>query len=408
MIGDIFFSLSMRSVRLHFLRSLLAAIGIVIGVVAISSMGILGTNMTLSVTAELSENANELSISPVSESSGGGGGGGFGPPGMGGGSSDEDLYIDRNQVRDIERICADDIVVPIYSNSSETISVGDEETRATIYGLEPEDVMEVVDITEGTYLKGPNGAIVGPDLVERLDLRIGSRIEIGDPDDGPTNEVRVVGIAEEKGMSMALNTDSAIIVDADLFVNWYGDEYEYDEVLVIVSDINTVETTGTAIEDELNRKEDTVSVSDSSSMLESVTSTLSTMTSFVTAIGAISLLVAATSIFNVMMMSVTERIREIGILRSIGTRKSEVMKMFLYEATILGLVGSIIGGVMSLIGGYMVCLMMLGNTTYFWMPASLVNIGNGVVIGIFICIFSGLYPAWRAANLDPIEALRSE
>ena len=367
MIGDIFFSLSMRSVRLHFLRSLLAAMGIVIGVVAISSMGILGTNMTLSVTAELSENANELSVSPVSESSGGGGGG-FGPPGMGRGGSDEDedLYIDRNQVRDIERICADDTVVPIYSNSSETISVGDIETRATIYGLEPEDVMEVVDITEGSYLKGPNGAIVGPDLVERLDLRIGSRIEIGDPDDGPTNEVRVVGIAEEKGMSMALNTDSAIIVDADLFVNWYDDEYEYDEVLVIVSDINTVEATGEAIEDELNRKEDTVSVGDSSSMLESVTSTLSTMTSFVTAIGAISLLVAATSIFNVMMMSVTERIREIGILRSIGTRKSEVMKMFLYEATILGLVGSIIGGVMSLIGGYMVCLMMLGNTTYFW------------------------------------------
>ncbi len=405
MIGDIFFSLSMRSVRLHFLRSLLAALGIVIGVVAISSMGILGTNMTLSVTASLSENANELSVSPVSGSSGGG----FSPPGISSTtSSDDNEYIDRDQVRDIERVASKDTVIPIYSESRETITIGDEETKSTIYGLEPEDVVASIDITDGSYLKGTSGAIVGSELQDQYDLHIGSRIKIGDPDEGTQHVVRVVGFAAEKGMSMALNPDNAIIVDAKLFVDWYGGENEYDQVLVIVSDINTVNTVGNEIEEQLNRKEEKVRVRDSSSMLQNITSTLSTLTSFVTAIGAISLLVAATSIFNVMMMSVTERIKEIGILRSIGTKKREVLRMFLYEATILGLVGSLIGGVMSLIGGYIVCLIMLSNTSYFWMPASLMNIVNGVVVGIFICIFSGLYPAWRASNLNPIEALRSD
>ncbi|MBN1165651.1 MAG: ABC transporter permease [Methanospirillaceae archaeon] len=402
MIGDIFFSLSVRSVRLHFLRSLLAALGIVIGVVAISSMGILGTNMTLSITASLSENANELSVNPVSGT--GGGGGMFGSQQS---ESDDDQCIDRDQVRDIRRIAIQDTVIPIYSESGETITIGDEETRCTIYGLKPEDVVAGIKISEGSYLKGSSGAIVGSELQERYSLHIGSRIKIGDPDEGTPHIVRVVGFAEEKGMSMALNPDNAIIVDAKLFVDWYGGEYEYDQVLIIVSDINTVTETGDAIEEQLNRKEETVSVRDSSGMLENVTSSLSTMTSFVTAIGAISLLVAATSIFNVMMMSVTERIKEIGILRSIGTKKREILKMILYEASILGLVGSIIGGIMSFVGGYLICMIMLSDTTYFWMPASLVNIANGVVVGIAICIFSGMYPAWRAANLDPIEALRS-
>jgi putative ABC transport system permease protein len=126
------------------------------------------------------------------------------------------------------------------------------------------------------------------------------------------------------------------------------------------------------------------------------------------AIAGISLLVAATSIFNVMMMSVTERIREIGILRSIGTQKGEVRRMFLYEAVILGLVGAGIGAVMSVILGWLVVLAIVGTTKYFFTYQSLVYVPMAMTIGIAICIFSGVYPAWKAANLDPIEALRAE
>lgn len=143
-------------------------------------------------------------------------------------------------------------------------------------------------------------------------------------------------------------------------------------------------------------------------MMESITSTLSTMTTFVMAIAGISLLVAAVSIFNVMMMSVNERVREIGILRSIGTQRTEILRMFIYEATILGLVGAVIGAVASLIIGYVVVLGMVGTAEYFFAPGSIVYVPMAMAVGAAICIVTGVYPAWRASNLDPIEALRAE
>jgi putative ABC transport system permease protein len=109
-----------------------------------------------------------------------------------------------------------------------------------------------------------------------------------------------------------------------------------------------------------------------------------------------------------MMMSVTERIREIGILRSIGTQKGEVRRMFLYEAVILGLVGAGIGAIMSVILGWLVVLAMVGTTKYFFTYESLIYVPMAMAVGIVICIVSGVYPAWKAADLDPIEALRAD
>lgn len=82
--------------------------------------------------------------------------------------------------------------------------------------------------------------------------------------------------------------------------------------------------------------------------------------------------------------------------------------MFLYEAFILGIVGSALGGVASLVIGYSVVSAMIGSTAYFFLPASLIYVPAGMIIGMAVCIVSGLYPAWSASNLDPIEALRSE
>lgn len=109
-----------------------------------------------------------------------------------------------------------------------------------------------------------------------------------------------------------------------------------------------------------------------------------------------------------MIMSVSERVREIGILRSIGTRKSEIRKMFLYEAAIIGLIGAGIGALLSVVSGYLTVLAIVGNTTYFFTPASLIYVPQGMLVGVATCVLSGLYPAWRAADLDPIEALRAE
>jgi putative ABC transport system permease protein len=404
-IKDIFFELSLRNIRLNFLRSLLAAIGIVIGVVAITSIGIMGANMTLSVTAQLSESGNIIMISP---DSGGGSDGDMGRPGgNSGSSSDDDEYIDEKQLRTIEKITgAENLVVALYSES-DTISAGGKDGRATIYGLDPSIIPELVEIAEGTYPVSSSGVVVGPTLAERYDLKVGSRIKIGDEDEGQST-VKVNGILEEKGMSMDLNSDNAILADEKWFTSFYGGEGEYDQVNVVAADINNIEELEEEIDRQLNYRDDEVRIQDSGSMLERISESLGTITSFMTAIGAISLLVAAVSIFNVMMMSVTERIKEIGILRSIGTKRREIRRMFLYESLLLGIIGSVIGAVCSFIGGYALTFGMIGTTDYFFMPESMIYIPVGVFIGVMVCVLSGIYPAWRASNLDPIEALRAE
>ncbi|BBL68944.1 ABC transporter permease [Methanoculleus chikugoensis] len=406
MIGnDIIFALSVRSVRLHFLRSVLAALGIVIGVVAIASIGMMGANMTLSVTEELSDMANKLTVTAYR----GGGGGMMGGPGGGGsgGSSDDDA-ITESEFKTIQRIVAKYGTAYTVMSESDRIEVGSEEGRATIYGLDAEIIRGILTVETGEYPKSTTSVVVGPTLAERLDLKIGSKIDIGDPDEGSTTTVRVVGILEERGMSMDLSTDMAIVGTQKLFTGIYGGEGEYDQVNVVVNDLNDIDAVTEAIEDELNRKEDTVTVQDSSRMMESITSTVSTMTTFVMAIAGISLLVAAVSIFNVMMMSVNERVREIGILRSIGTQRTEILRMFIYEAGILGLVGAVIGAIASIVIGYIVVLGMVGTAEHFFAPGSIVYVPMAMAVGAAICIITGVYPAWRASNLDPIEALRAE
>jgi len=107
-------------------------------------------------------------------------------------------------------------------------------------------------------------------------------------------------------------------------------------------------------------------------------------------------------------MSVNERIKEIGIMRSIGTQKREVMSMFVYEAAIIGVIGSLIGGILCILAGYVISALMLGTTKYLFTVASMTSVVEGVGFGIIVCLLCGVYPSLQAANLNPIDALRHE
>jgi putative ABC transport system permease protein len=395
---DIFFDLSVRSVRLNFLRSLLASIGIVIGVVAISSMGMLGTNMQLMVKDQLTTGINIITITPDVVRA---------EPGS---SVNSVSGITDIQLREIQDAAGVNDVIAIDRTNTQ-FSIGSNDGRGSIYGLDPEDIKNIMNVSEGSFLRGESDAIVGATIASRFDVKIGTRIKIGEPNISVTRPViRVVGILPAAGLSTSngINSDNAIIVSDTWYTGQFGGGNVYDQINVNLKEVSTLTEVEDAIDKKVNRNKDVVRISDSSSRITSISSTLSSLTMFILAIGSISLLVAATSIFNVMMMSVSERVQEIGILLSIGTEKGEIRRMFLYEALILGIIGAGIGGVMSIIIGYTVVSAMIGNTAYFFMPESMVYIPAGVMIGMTVCIVSGLYPAWRASNMNPIDALRSE
>jgi len=393
----IFWEIAKRNIRIHMLRSSLAMLGIVIGVVAIATMGILGNSMVLAVGDSLRTVGDSVIVTPHV------GGGMFGP---GSGAGSVDLKITEQDFQKIQRASAPNVAIPVLQTSDRMkLGVGSEDIVAAIYGVPPDDVPDLLTLTAGEYSRGNSGCLVGSTFAIDNNVKVGSRISIGA--DGAKGTLRVTGIIEERGMAFDIMTDSAIVVTKDWFDSAYNRE-GYDKVVVKVKDLDDLPKVKTAIEDQLNKRDKIVDVVDTRETMKSIFEAFGQITTFVTAIGGISMIVAGVSILNIMMMSVTERIKEIGIMRSIGAQRREVMAMFLYEALILGVVGSLAGGIMSLIAGYAVSSLMLQTLDYLFVPSTLISIVYGVSFGIVVSLICGIYPAWRAANLNPIDALRHE
>ena len=348
----IFFEFAKRNVRLHWLRSFLAVLGILIGVVTIATIGIIGNSLVLSVSDSLSSVGDTIVVSPSTGAN----------MGMGGGVTNEKI-TDR-QVEQIRRAVTPNIAIPVYYGG-DRMTIGSETTAGVVYGIPPDDIPDLLEVDEGTFLRGSSGCMVGRRFADEHHLKVGSRIEVGDK-----GSLRVAGILKERGMGFDINPDYGIVVSD----SWYSQAYDrsdFDQVIVKVRDLNTIEEVSQSIDKSLNRREDVVNVLETKKVLETILTAFSSISMFVTAIGGISLIVAGVSIFNIMMMSVTERIREIGIMRSIGTQKRDVLKMFLYEALILGLVGSIVGGILAFAAGYAVSSLLLNSTKYIFLPSSL-------------------------------------
>ncbi|MDI6720075.1 MAG: ABC transporter permease [Methanomicrobiales archaeon] len=398
-----FLSFAVRNLRRHWIRSSLSIIGIVIGVIAIASLGIMGNSINLLVANLISDVGDTVVITPHTA---------IGTTFAGDPRTAVDAAIPARQVDEIRRAVSPHRVIPVLQGADEVEFGGGRSGYTQIIGLDPEDAAVLLDIEEGQNLR-PNqpGALVGTYLAQEYDLAPGSRIAIG----GET--LRVTGTLRERGFAADINPDFAIVVPHAWYGRHFGTADAYAMVIVRVGDMQAIDAVKEAVNARLNRREETVDIFDSREMLAQYREIYQQITIFLVGIGAISLVIAAVNILNVMYISVTERIREVGILRSIGVLRREVLRMFLYEALILGLIGSVAGGAFSAIGGYFISVAAIevftAGTTFgenftVFNLASAAYIVFGMLFGVGTSVAAGFYPAYRAAHLQPIEAMRHD
>jgi len=398
----IFFDLAKRNLKIHWVRSFLAILGIIIGVLAIASMGILGHSISLLVANLISDVGDTLIVTPHVAA----GQGFFGDPRVA-----VMARIPESDVEVIRKVAGSGRVIPVLRRAEE-MTFGDESGYVTILGLPAEEVSGLLSVEKGMYLReNAPGCLLGYYLAREFGIGPGSRIGIGN------QSQRVSGVLEERGYAVDINPDYALVVTDRWFFETFGDRKEYDQVVVKVADISQIDQVKRDIDQRLNRREKVVDIFDSRDLLRQYDRIYDQISLFLMGIGAISLIVAAVSILNVMIISVTERIHEVGILRSIGASRRNILLMFLYEAMMLGMIGSIVGGILSIVGGYFISRVaisvMTAGTTFgegasVFGPDTFFFIAGGVLFGVIVSTLSGLYPAWQASRITPIEAMRHE
>ncbi len=393
------------------LRSWLTIIGIVIGVGSVVGIVSLGDAMQEQVQSRLAEmDLTKITISPgyTKASSNVNGG----PPGMRSVSSiDSELTDD-----DIDALQGLDSIQYISGeiSGSEEVKYAGETATLPIKGVDP----QVWKYT--TTLKTQSGRLLEP--ADKYVAVIGSSVasETYDHDIGVNQvitvnnkSVRVVGILEEEGMG----DDSRIYMPIDGAVDLIEDAEDdvYDSITVKAKNEDLVDELTDDIEKKLmvsrhiiQKDDQDFSVTASKSMAESVTEMMSSMTLFLGAIAAVSLLVGAVGIANTMFTSVLEKTKEIGTMKAIGAKNRDILMIFLFNSAMVGLVGGILGVVLGSFVSSGLQMMMGGDMTGGGSGVSFSLMLEGLTLAVLIGVISGVVPAYRASKLKPVDALRYE
>lgn len=387
------------------LRSILTMLGIIIGVGAVIAMISIGMGVKQNVTNSIASlGSNMLIVTPGSTNKGG--------VRSAAGSSQKLKYEDAEAIK--KKIKNINYVSPTVNGSYQIVN-GHENWNSSVYGVTPE-YLKIRDLTIGTGsfitqndLNSRNRvAVIGTTVATNLfesENPVGKNIRINN------QPYKVIGVIESKGQSsMGQDQDDVVIIPLTTAQERLMGITYVRSINIQVSSADKIESVQGQVETLLRQrhhivgdKEDDFSVRNLTSLMETMTSTTTMLTLFLGSIAAISLLVGGIGIMNIMMVSVTERTREIGIRKALGATFQNIMMQFLIESVVIG----VIGGLMGVAVGVGIAL-AIAKTGLFQTVITAAPILISFSFSVGIGLFFGIYPARKAARLDPIEALRYE
>ena len=393
--------LALRSIRRNLLRSFLTILGIVIGVAAVITMVTLGKGATQSVSDQISSmGSNLLLVRPGQR---------FGP---GAEAAPNFKLADVEAIRN--QITVAEAVAPVVSKS--VTAVYQARNWSTVVSGSSNDYFQAGNwefaagrsFSETEERAGKAVCVIGETVREKLfggQNPVGSEIRI------KQFSCEVIGLLKPKGQSaMGSDQDDTVVMPLRTVQRRLSGTQDVNRLTVSVREGASID----AAKEQLNlllrerrnigdNEEDDFRVMDTRQIAETLTSTTRILTMLLGAVAAVSLLVGGIGIMNIMLVSVTERTREIGIRLAIGALEREVLLQFLIEAVVLASLGGIIG--IALATGASIALAGLMSIPYLFDPGiNLLSFLFSAAIGVIF----GYFPARRAASLNPIDALRQE
>ena len=381
--------LAFNSMFTNKMRTFLSLLGIVIGVGSVVTIMNLGESVKRSITDSMNiGGVDEITVIPMGSNSV---------------FSEEFAYTFQDNVYGIESVSA-------YVSTSATLRNGQETKSSQVYGVTSSYIDESSLLYGETFSKANNlmreqVVILGYDLAEDLfpgGGAVGSYVSIYR---SQAKQYRVIGVLEDTSGSVGSNTNSNAYIPFNTFDERLKKVTAVSQYTIKVKEGFSATDVSSEVKSYLSSVASSNDYYVSSAqelvdMTESVTGYLST---FLAAIAAISLLVGGIGIMNIMLVTVVERTREIGIRKALGATPKTIRSQFMVEATVLSIFGGIIGIVFGVVVSYVISS-AAGWNLYFSLWAILISICFSSAVGIFF----GWYPAAKAAALDPIEALAYE
>nr|WP_196790942.1 ABC transporter permease [Motilibacter aurantiacus] len=423
---------AVRGVAANKLRSALTTLGILIGVAAVIILVAVGTGSSRAVADSISAlGSNVLTVSASAGGTGGrGGAGGFGgggfpgaPGGAAGGTGVDSGTQTRNAaltLEDAQALVDDELapsvlsVAPVVSASSVTATYeGATHTVSTFTGTSPSYLRNDNDtlqagsaFSDSDYSERRRVALLGVTVAQELVGGTGLEA-VGKTVQFNGVEFTVLGVLAEKGSTGPQDSDDRVIAPLPAVQDTLTGYGSLNSISVKATSADTVDAAQSEVAAILNGRHRVTSatadytIRSSASALSAATSSNQTFTVLLASVAAISLLVGGIGVMNIMLVTVTERTREIGIRKAIGAGKGDIVSQFLLEAVLLSVLGGLGGVAVGIVGSR---FEIVGVRPVVAPYSVALAFGVSVAVGLFF----GLYPANRAASLRPIDALRYE